>query len=212
MHDTYKWAISAISGALAAFFGQYGLFFIIVAVSVVLDVITGLVRALATGEGLDSKKARVGFWRKITLFIALFFGIFLDFSIKNVIIVSGVPFNHTMPFALIVAAYIIINESISICENLYQVNPEAFPPQVVKWMTVAKTNIEKQGMTVENDRELYQSDSVRSGGGQMGAHDNPAVDHRIDPVSGLRGDQCSMDSTRAAVRDCRDNGDNNTNS
>lgn len=145
MHDTYKWAISAISGALAAFFGQYGLFFIIVAVAVVLDVITGLVRALATGEGLDSKKARVGFWRKITLFIALFFGIFLDFSIKNVIIVSGVPFNHTMPFALIVAAYIIINESISICENIYQVNPEAFPTQVVKWLRVAKTDIEKQG-------------------------------------------------------------------
>lgn len=159
MHDTYKWIISAISGALAAFFGQYGLFFVIVAVAVVLDVITGLTKALFTREGLDSTKARHGFWKKISLFFALFFGIFLDFSLKNVIILIGVPFTHSLPFALIICAYIIINESISICENLYQVNPDTFPPQIAVWLKVAKTDIEKQGvMTNEKSDESRNDD------------------------------------------------------
>ena len=151
MHDFYKWLFSAISGAVAAFFGQYGLFVALVAVAVVLDVITGIVKAMATGEGLNAAKARKGFWRKIALFVALIFGIFLDFAAANVIIKTGMPLNFEMPFALIVSAYIIINESISICENLYLANPDAFPPQIGKWLKVAKDKIEEDG--VKNDGE-----------------------------------------------------------
>lgn len=145
MHDFYKWLFSAFSGAVAAFFGQYGLFIALVALAVVLDVITGIVKAMATGEGLNAAKARKGFWRKIALFVALIFGIFLDFAAANVIIKTGMPLNFDMPFALIVSAYIIINESISICENLYLTNPDAFPPQIGKWLKVAKDKIEEKG-------------------------------------------------------------------
>ena len=141
----FKLSISAISGVVAAFLGQYGLFLVLVAVAVVLDVITGIVKAMATGEGLNSAKARRGFWQKIALFVALIFGIFLDFSAKYVIIKTGINLPIDMPFALIVSAYIIINESISICENLYLTNPDAFPPQIGKWLKVAKDKIEKEG-------------------------------------------------------------------
>ena len=77
MGNWFKWLISVITGGLAAFFGQYGLFIALVAVAVVLDVITGLIKAKATGEGLDSGKATKGFWKKISLFVGLAFGIFL---------------------------------------------------------------------------------------------------------------------------------------
>lgn len=145
MHDTIKRLVSIAFGSLAAFFGQYGLFIALVAVAVVLDVITGIVKAMATGEGLNAAKARKGFWRKIALFVALIFGIFLDFVSASVIIKTGIALTIDMPFALIVSAYIIINESISICENLYLTNPDAFPPQIGKWLKVAKEEIEKKG-------------------------------------------------------------------
>lgn len=145
MHDTYKWLISTISGAIAAFFGQYGVFIALVAFAVALDVITGIIKAMATGEGLNSTKARKGFWRKIALFVALTFGIFLDFVSTSVIIKTGITLTIDMPFALIVSAYIIINESISICENLYLTNPDAFPPQIGRWLKVAKDKIEEKG-------------------------------------------------------------------
>ena len=55
MDNFTKWLISIISGGIAAFCRQYGLFIVLVAAAVVLDVVTGLVKAKATGEGLSSR-------------------------------------------------------------------------------------------------------------------------------------------------------------
>lgn len=144
MHDFTKWAISAVSGAVAALYGQYGLFFAIVALAVVLDVITGFVKCKATSEGLSSKKANIGFWKKMSLFAALFFGIFLDFAAARVFSAAGVTIGIETPFALIVSSYIILNESISIAENLYLTNPDSFPKWIAKRLRVAREEMERE--------------------------------------------------------------------
>lgn len=142
MDNWFKWLWSVILGGLATFFGQYGLFIALVAVAVVLDVITGLVKVKATGEGLSSDKATKGFWKKISLFVGLSFGIFLDYAVATVLAEVGVGVVPELPFALIICAYIIINEAISISENLYLTNPDGFPPAIGKMLKVAKDKIE----------------------------------------------------------------------
>lgn len=142
MDNWFKWLWSVILGGLATFFGQYGLFIALVAVAVVLDVITGLVKVKATGEGLSSEKATKGFWKKISLFVGLSFGIFLDYAVATVLAEVGVGVVPELPFALIICAYIIINEAISISENLYLTNPDGFPPAIGKMLKVAKDKIE----------------------------------------------------------------------
>lgn len=144
MDNFTKWLLSVITGALAAFFGQYGLFIVLVAVAVVLDVVTGLINAKATGEGLSSEKANKGFWKKISLFVGLLFGIFLDYAAAAVLIHAGVNMKIDMPFALIICAYIILNESISIGENLIAIDPGNMPPWVVKLLRGSKGKIEKE--------------------------------------------------------------------
>lgn len=144
MDNFTKWLLSVITGALAAFFGQYGLFIVLVAVAVVLDVVTGLIKAKATGEGLSSEKANKGFWKKISLFVGLLFGIFLDYAAATVLIHAGVNMKIDMPFALIICAYIILNESISIGENLIAIDPGNMPPWVVKLLRGSKGKIEKK--------------------------------------------------------------------
>lgn len=144
MDNFTKWLWSVIAGALAAFFGQYGLFIVLVAVAVVLDVVTGLIKAKATGEGLSSEKANKGFWKKISLFVGLLFGIFLDYAAEAVLIHAGVNIKIDMPFALIICAYIILNESISIGENLIAIDPGNMPPWVVKLLRGSKGKIEKE--------------------------------------------------------------------
>ncbi len=143
MHDYYKWALSIASGTVAAFFGQYGLFVALVAAAVVLDVVTGIIKAKAIGEGLSSKKARQGFWRKMSLFAALTFGIFLDYAAAHVLLSAGVVIGVETPFALIICAYIIINEAISIGENLYLSNPDSFPKWIAKRLKVAREELER---------------------------------------------------------------------
>ena len=150
MNNTLKWLISIISGGIAAFCGQYGLFIVLVAAAVVLDVVTGLVKAKATGEGLSSKKANRGFWRKMALFVALAFGIFLDYAAAAVLVHVGVNLGGELPFALIICAYIIINEAISISENLYLTNPDSFPKWIAKRLKVAKEQMERDETEIEN--------------------------------------------------------------
>lgn len=146
MNRFVKWLLSAVTGALAAFFGRYGLFFGLVAAAVVLDVITGLVKAKATGEGLSSQKANRGFWRKMSLFAGLAFGIFLDFASAAVLTHAGVTLGNDgdMPFSMILCAYIIINEMISIGENLYIANPDSFPKWIARRLKVAKEQIARE--------------------------------------------------------------------
>ena len=172
MHDITKWLISAVCGSVAAFFGQYGLFFGLVAVAVVLDVVTGLIKVKATGEGLSSKKANRGFWRKISLFAALFFGIFLDYVSVVVLAQAGVSLPVETPFALIICAYIIINEAISVAENLYLANPDSFP----KWISdklkiardqVARENGEAEDMTEDESEEGHENGGDESDQGKI---------------------------------------------
>ena len=149
MNNTLKWLISIISGGIAAFCGQYGLFIVLVAAAVVLDVVTGLVKAKATGEGLSSEKANRGFWRKMALFVAFAFGIFLDYAAAAVLVHVGVNLGGELPFALIICCYIVLNESISICENLYAINPSIMPGWIVKLLKGGKERIDSR----EQERE-----------------------------------------------------------
>ncbi len=144
MENWIKWILSIVGGALAAFWGQYGLFIVLVALAVVLDVITGLVKAKAIGEGLSSQKATKGFWKKVSLFVGLFFGIFLDYVMLTVLAQSGITININLPFALIFACYIILNESISIAENLVLINPEIMPKWIAKLLKVAKDDLDSK--------------------------------------------------------------------
>lgn len=154
MNDTIKRLSSVAAGAIAAFFGQYGLFFLFVALAIVIDVATGLIRAKAMGEGLSSEKAIIGFWKKTTLLAGLLFGIFLDYAAGMVFVHAGINLGGDMPFALIVCAYIIINEAISVCENLYLANPDAFPKWVAARLKVAKGHMER-------DEQKYKENTTK---------------------------------------------------
>ena len=52
-------------------------------------------------------------------------------------------------FALIICAYIIRNEAISIGENLYLSNPDSFPKWIAKRLKVARDGMEQDGDKTE---------------------------------------------------------------
>ncbi len=138
-----KSALSVIAGVAATLCGQYGVMFLLVAAAVVLDFATGIIKAKAIGQGLDSKIARRGFWRKISLLAALAFGVFLDLIAGVLLVKAGIVISSETPFALVVASYIVLNESISIAENLYQINPDSLPKAVINLLRIAKEKSDK---------------------------------------------------------------------
>lgn len=158
MRNTNAWKqlISIIVGGVTTFFHLYGVILGLVCMSIVFDMITGVSAAKATGKKISSKVARQGFWKKVGLILALFFGMFLDLFIPTALSVIQVKLPFDMPFGLIFGCYIVFNESISICENFDKINPTILPSWVKLLIQGGVDNIDTQlthDKEVEHERE-----------------------------------------------------------
>ncbi len=133
--EKLKYLLIGIGGVLAAYFKAYVPLIIIVSIAVVFDIITGVIAAVYTGEGLNSKKARKGALKKATMFLALGFGIFLDYLIPMATAQIGFEVTAKLLFSSIIAFYIVFTECVSVCENIFKCNPNAFPKWIIKILT-----------------------------------------------------------------------------
>lgn len=134
MKTTGKIIASVILGLVASFQHEYGILTLLVCGAIILDLITGILKAKITHK-LSSKQGSKGFWKKVALLSALAFGFFLDCLEFYLIRISlgQTPFTK-ISFGMIIGIYIILNESISICENLSAcgVNLPAFISNALK--------------------------------------------------------------------------------
>lgn len=138
-----KLAASLFTGLVASFWGIYGPVIICVLVAICMDVVSGLVAAMASGEKISSKVGWIGFWKKMALILALAFGIYMDSFIPILLGTISLELPFTMPIGTIVGCYIVINEAISIIENINQAAPTALP----KWI---KKLLEGAGKTIDD--------------------------------------------------------------
>ena len=149
-----KYAASVLPGLAASFWSLYGAIIVCVFVAIIMDFVTGIVKSLATGEKISSKAGYKGFWKKCTLILALAFGIFLDAFIPIMLGVIALEIPFTMPIGTVVGCYIVINEAISIMENINTAAPSALPRWVKKMLEGAGKTIDNGGVSNEsNDRD-----------------------------------------------------------
>ena len=113
-----KIPLATAGGLIAAWFGRsWELIFLVFAV-ILLDYITGLLAGRAN-EGINSKRAAQGLYKKTGFILLLVFGFFLDIAFNNFIALGfsvQIPFN--LPIGLIISVWIVVTEAVSICENL----------------------------------------------------------------------------------------------
>lgn len=140
---------SVITGLISSYFEAYGVIFAFVCVAIVFDIVTGLVSSAANGIPITSWKARKGFWKKVCLLLALFLGIFMDAFLPQLLLVVSIKLEHNLPFGLIIGCYIILNELISIAENILKTNSMSMPEWIVKFLKGAKKDIDSK----ESDNE-----------------------------------------------------------
>lgn len=138
---TLKISASFLTGLAASFWGVYGPVMVCVLIAIIMDVVTGLVKAKALGLPWSSKVGARGFWKKMALITALAFGIFLDAFVPIMLGVATVELPFKLPIGTIVGCYIVLNESISIFENIYAVNPVAVPKWVKTILEGARDDI-----------------------------------------------------------------------
>ncbi len=139
-----KISLSFIIAFFAELYSQYSIMLILMGVSIVFDVVTGILKTKSKGEKLNSSLGVKGFYKKFSFIIAYFFGVFLDLFIPYAMNTAGIDLSVNCCFGLIVGAYITLNESISICENLYQCNPDIFPETIMNILKEIKNKIDSK--------------------------------------------------------------------
>lgn len=141
--NRYLLGAAALLGSVATIAEQYAALIILVAIAISLDVISGLIRAVATGEPITSEKGTKGFWKKITLLFSMLFAFFLDLAVPYILNVVSISIPKMLLFGSIVGVYIILNESISIIENILKANKHSVPKWLKKLLTGAKGKIDE---------------------------------------------------------------------
>lgn len=151
-HIYGKLTASLISGLAASFWGIYGPVILCVLIAICMDVISGLVASMAAGEKISSQVGWIGFWKKMALILALAFGIFMDSFVPILLGTISLELPFTMPIGTIVGCYIVINEAISIIENINKAAPAALPKWIKKMLEGAGKTIDDGGSSDGKDR------------------------------------------------------------
>lgn len=147
-----KWIVATLSGVAATFWGVYGPVFVCVLCAIILDIVTGLIKAKATQTPITSERGVKGFWSKMALLAGLAFGIFLDAFIPIMLGAVSVELPFNLPIGTVVGCYIVLNECISIFENINKAAPTALPKWIKRLLNGAKDTINDGGAKHDDER------------------------------------------------------------
>lgn len=134
-------ALSAFLAMIAYYFGIIIVPLIVLCVVMVIDYITGMISAWKNTE-LSSKKGLFGIVKKVCYVSLVCVGMGVDWLIYSGMKQIGVDVNYTIFFGVLVTVWLVINELISILENLKNIGvplPD-FLLKVVKRLKVSTEN------------------------------------------------------------------------
>lgn len=115
--DVFKAAVAAAIGALVAYGVQLFIPCIVLVVVMLLDYITGMVKAWEAGE-LSSKIGIKGILKKLGYLVIVSVACVVDWCVRYGVESAGMDWKFEFLFASIVLLWLVINELISILENV----------------------------------------------------------------------------------------------
>lgn len=108
-------------GALAAYFNILLIPIVVLVAVMLIDYITGMAGAAYTGE-INSRVGVIGIVKKVCYLALVAVGIVVDYLITTALVQIGLSIQINYCFGMIVTIWLIINELISILENLGELN------------------------------------------------------------------------------------------
>lgn len=147
--------IRALMVSIGAFLSaKLGLLYVIIpllTIAMIVDYITGMLASKKEGS-TNSKTGMWGIVKKLMYAVEVAVGMIVDWLIINVCSSIGINFPTVTFFGLLVAIWLIINELISILENLIRLDAP-MPPFLINVVSTFKVAVEKSGDTLVNTVE-----------------------------------------------------------
>ena len=133
---------TAALAALTSYLGVIAIPVIILTAAMITDYITGMISAWHSSE-LSSKKGIFGIIKKTSYLALVCVGMGVDWLIYSGLNQAGISTENSVFFGVLVTIWLIINELISILENLKNIGVPmpAFLIKIVKRLKVTAENI-----------------------------------------------------------------------
>lgn len=134
--------ISVVLGALASYFNVLLIPVLVLVAVMVIDYATGMTSAYKNGQ-IESKVGLLGILKKVSYLVLVAVGGVVDYLICSGLATAGFDFGVTYCCGLIVCVWLIINELISILENLSELGTP-IPPFLVKIVHRLKDSVDSK--------------------------------------------------------------------
>ena len=133
--NVIKGVLTTAMAVLIAYLGHLVIPVIILAAVMLLDYGTGIAKAWVNGN-LSSKLGIIGILKKLGYLAVVAVGMFIDWVIQAGVAQLHLDFKFDFLFAIIVIVWLILNELISILENVASIGAP-----VPKWLTKIITKL-----------------------------------------------------------------------
>ena len=153
MKDFFHVLIAGALGALAAYFNVLMIPLVVLAIVMVIDYVTGMAGAAYSGK-LSSRVGVLGILKKAGYLALVAVGMVADYLIGSALLKIGIDLQINYCFGMIITVWLIINEMISILENLGELDVP-LPGFLVNIIKSLKNKVEERAESKpdENKKE-----------------------------------------------------------
>lgn len=140
--NIFQALIAAVVGAIAAYLNVLLIPLIVLFVVMIIDYITGMAEAY-TNKTINSRIGIVGILKKVLYFALVAVGIVADYLITSALVQIHINLEVNYCIGMIVTIWLIINELISILENLSEMGIP-LPDFLIKIVKRLKNTVDKE--------------------------------------------------------------------
>lgn len=148
--DKMKVSVTAVLSALMSWLGILAVPVFLLVGCNVIDYLTGLVAARFREETISSYKGIRGIIKKVCMWLLVLVGAWIDILINYAVETAGIDL--TLPFivATVVAVWLVVNEIISILENMIDIGVD-IPPFLMPIVKYIKQKTEETAEILEQE-------------------------------------------------------------
>lgn len=145
-----KIAIISFCAVLTSWLGTLAIPVYILVACNMIDYITGITAACVTKEQVSSYKSIVGITKKVFMYLLIAIGVFVDTMLQYMFNTIGIPISLPFVVGCIVACWLVLNEMLSILENISDIGVP-MPPFLMPLVERIKGSVEKKGEDIKDN-------------------------------------------------------------
>lgn len=149
--EKIKTIVWAITSALMSALGILAVPVLLLVGCNIMDYITGLLAAPYRKETVKSYKSIKGITKKVCMWLLIIVGAFVDMLIQYAASYTTIPFQIPFVVSTMVAIWLVVNEIISILENMLDIGVQ-MPPFLMPLVKYIKHQVE-DNTKIEEDEE-----------------------------------------------------------